>query len=177
MKNKHRREFMELGVKTLGFCFCAGGISSLLNSCEFYSEIQASSQGVTKVINIDTDIDYQANDMERDYFDFKGYGAKIRIPDVNYGVPLILVRKDPDTILCFSSLCTHDNCFGDEITAPSGYFDNPELAGYRLITCNCHGSHFDPWQDGKAIEGPAEKPLKQFKTEFDKNTNLLTIYF
>ncbi len=177
MEDKNRREFLSLGIKTIGICTCATGLATLLNSCEFYNEIQPSSQGITKIINIDTDIDYKSNKIEREYFDFKGFGVKIRIPDVNYGVPLILVRMSDEKIICFSSLCTHDNCFGDEVTAPTGYFDRPDLADYRLIVCSCHGSQFDPWQEGKAILGPAEKPLKQFKTEYDNTTKILKIFF
>ncbi len=178
MADTDRREFLKSGIKVLGVCACAGGLATMLNSCEFYKELQPSWLGITKEINIDKDIDFAASGIKKDYFDkYIGYGVKIRIPDVNYGIPLVLVRKSKDEIMCFSTLCTHDNCFGDDISVPRGYFDRPGMEGYRLIQCNCHGSHFDPWQNGKAVEGPAEKPLKQFRTEYDNSTRILKIFF
>lgn len=174
----NRRGFLKTGIKTLGVCACAGGLATLLNSCEFYDELQPASRGITKKINIDTDIDYAAQKIKREYFENKGYGVKVQMPDVNYGIPLILVRMAKDEIACFSSLCTHDNCFGDEVTPPKGYFPNrPALSDYRLIICSCHGSQFDPWNEGKPAKGPAEKALKRYKTEYNIDTKILEIYF
>lgn len=175
----NRRDFIKGGMKTLGVCTCAGTLASMLNSCEFYSELQPANQQITKSINLDTDIDYEASGVKKEIFEKRpGYGVKVRFSDANYGIPVIIVRKSAEEYVCFSSLCTHDNCFGDDVTVPKGYFENkPSFFKYRLIKCNCHGSLFDPWEGGKPVEGPAEKPLKQFPTEFDKNTRILKIFF
>ena len=181
INNIQRREFFKQSAKTVAVCACVSSVTALLNSCEYYSALEPASQGVDKKVSIspdNKDLKYPAGVTFKTFQQKKGYGAKIRFPDVNYGIPLILVRMTPyEDIACFSSLCTHDNCFGNDVSCPSGYYETPGLKDARLIQCGCHGSKYDPFQNGKAVVGPAEKPLKQFPTEFNKETGILTIKF
>lgn len=172
-----RRNFLKSTAGVVASCTCASSLAASLTSCESYTALETPSQGIEKKVNIDTDLTFPFP-LTKATFKKKGYGAKITFPDVNYGIPLILVRMDENTIDCYSTLCPHDNCFGNDVSAPTGYFDSPEgYKAFRLIKCACHGSRFDPFQDGKAVTGPAEKPLKKFPTSFDKETNILTIKF
>lgn len=173
--NLNRRKFLEKSGKFIVAGVCSTALAQILSSCETYSPLETTA-GIDKVVNIDTDLTFPPP-LTRQLFDKKGFGAKIRFSDVNYGIPVILVRIDADNIYCFSSLCTHDNCFGDDVSVPKGYYDTPSLSSYRLINCACHGSQYDPFQGGKVVTGPAEKALKQFPTKYDKVTHLLTISF
>ncbi|MDD3125483.1 MAG: Rieske (2Fe-2S) protein [Candidatus Kapabacteria bacterium] len=173
---EQRRNFLKNSGKIIVGAACYSTMSAILTSCESYTELVTPSQGIDKIVNIDTDLTFP-KPLTQALFEKKGFGAQIRFPDVNYGIPLILVRIDDNTIACYSSLCSHANCFGDELSIPKGYYESDSLKGYRLITCGCHGSQFDPFQNGKAVTGPAEKSLKRYPTEFDKETRLLTIKF
>lgn len=172
-----RRDFLKSSVGVVASCTCASSLAASLTSCESYTALETPSQGIEKKVNIDTDLTYPFP-MTKSFFNtHNGAGAKITFPDVNYGIPLIIVRMDEKTFDCYSTLCPHDNCFGNDVAIPKGYYDDPKYQDNRLIICACHGSRFDPWQDGKAVTGPAEKPLKKFPTSFDKETNILTIKF
>ena len=172
-----RRDFLKSSAGVVASCTCASALGSTLTSCESYTALETPSQGIDKKVNIDTDLTFPFP-LTKETFKKKGFGAKITFPDVNYGIPLILVRIDENTIDCYSTLCPHDNCFGNDVAAPKGYYETPpSYKDFRLITCACHGSRFDPFQEGKAVTGPAEKPLKKFPTSFDKETNILTIKF
>jgi Rieske Fe-S protein len=58
--------------------------------------------------------------------------------------PVVVVRKDANTAVAYSAVCTHMQC-------------TVGTDGTQII-CPCHGSHFDP-QTGNAIVGPATQPL------------------
>ncbi len=169
INNNSRREFLINLTKSLGVCSCAAIAGSILSSCENFTELTASSQGITKVIDITSPTDIP-KELHRNLLQSIGGGGKAVFDDANYSIPVILVRVSETEIACFSSLCTHDNCYGDDLSVPIS-MDRP------LISCGCHGSTFDPHENGKAVVGPAEKPLKQFKTSFVKETNILTIEF
>lgn len=53
----------------------------------------------------------------------------------------------------YSAVCTHAGC---------------EVA-YQLqsqtLGCPCHGSMFDPAQNGAVLQGPAEQPLEEIPVE------------
>ena len=72
----------------------------------------------------------------------------------------IAVEKKPDnTYRAMLLQCTHQN---------NQLFSNGH--GY---TCNLHGSQFD--KDGHVKKGPAENPLKQFKTIADKDKLIIRL--
>jgi len=162
MKEKDtRRDFLKKGLAGLGVCVCSSSLISALQSCESFTEFSAPGQGITKELNIASEIDFP-NEMDRKLLKMIGYGVKVKFDDANFSIPVIILRLSEDEMACFSSLCTHDNCFGDDITPSLGYFETPEqFKEYRYIICGCHGSRFDPFQNGKAVTGPAEKPLKR----------------
>jgi rieske iron-sulfur protein len=73
---------------------------------------------------------------------------------------LLLVRMDPSTIpgggdvdgaggvFAFSALCTHAGCNVATWIPQNG-----------ILSCDCHASDFDARARGKAIAGPATRPL------------------
>lgn len=157
-----RREFLIKTARLLGASACT--IAALSASgCENFVEKSGPSEGIV----VKFDISDEENLRDR-----IGWGVLKSFPGVNYGIEVILVRLSEEEFVCFSSMCTHAHCSGEKMSMPMGNYD-----GFRVISCECHGSQFDPFQNGKPIDGPAEKPLKQFDTEFDKETNILSIYF
>ncbi|MCX7908491.1 MAG: Rieske (2Fe-2S) protein [Ignavibacteria bacterium] len=113
---------------------------------------------------------------------FIGSGVTKQFNQVNYGIPLIIVRtkkenKDDD-FKCFSGMCTHDQCFGkDKVRAPLKIETISSNIKVCRVVCTCHGSEFDLLDGGKVLKGPAEKPLKEFKCEFNPQKNTLKIYY
>ena len=67
------------------------------------------------------------------------------------GFPICLYRHKEDVYSASLLQCTHQGC---ELSVGGG-----------IYSCPCHGSEFSV--DGKVLEGPADKDLKQFKTSFD----------
>lgn len=65
--------------------------------------------------------------------------------------PICLYKKADEYIACLMR-CTHQDC-------------EVELQGTRYI-CPCHGSEFS--NEGAVLTGPAEEPLRTFKTEQDE---------
>ncbi|MFP4528184.1 MAG: ubiquinol-cytochrome c reductase iron-sulfur subunit [Candidatus Kapaibacterium sp.] len=160
--NINRRKFFIDAGKIAGVCGCGLASISLLNSCEHYWEKESNLSGIDKIINID----------EESYLQKIGYGIKKSYKDVNYGIPVMIIRISDKEFVCFSTLCPHDNCFGDDVQSPLGNFQN-----FKYITCTCHGSKFDPYDGGKPVVGPAEKPLASYPTEYLEHNNQLIIHF
>ena len=63
--------------------------------------------------------------------------------------PILLVNVGRGSYRAVSAVCTHLNC-------------SIRLSG-KVLQCPCHGSTFD--FDGNAVRGPAQRPLRTFKTE------------
>lgn len=159
-KEKSRREFLSKGLKSLGLCVAGISIAPILNSCEVDWSGTQSNSGIIKELDVSQEIRLSR----------VGSGVMKTYPEVNLGIPVIIVCIGESEFVCFSSLCTHESCYGEEnITVPT--------PGREVIVCQCHGSRFDPFDGGKPIQEPAERPLKQFQTEFNKETNILKIYF
>ena len=154
-----RRDFMKKGLALLGLCPATVAAVSGLVSCEFDRE---KNQGLTGGM-----VEFDTNPEET----LTRIGGSViqRWTHVNFGIPIIIVRIADDAFACFSSLCTHANCFGDDLRLPR--------PGRTDIVCYCHGSRFDPFDHGNPIKGPAEKALKEFPSKFDAATGLLEIYF
>ena len=62
------------------------------------------------------------------------------------GEPGVLVRLEDGSYAAYSAVCTHQGCAVQGAEGP-------------LLECPCHGSVFDPAQEGAAVEGPADAPL------------------
>lgn len=156
---KSRRQFILDTAKALGLCSLT---IATISSCEEYLVKSTPSTGVVEEVDISKEPQLQKI----------GYGILKSVKKANYGVPVIIMRLPEDEFVCFSSLCTHDHCFGPDLTLPKGNFP-----GFKEIICQCHGSRFDPYNHAKITMGPAEKPLKEFKTEFNKELSILKIFF
>lgn len=65
------------------------------------------------------------------------------------GEPAVLVHLENGDFVAYSAVCTHQGC---EVAynAEEGTLD-----------CPCHGSVFDPAQEGEPQGGPAQRPLPE----------------
>ena len=73
--------------------------------------------------------------------------------------PLFVVRQNDATFLTLSSICTHRGC---TIEAKTDRFE-----------CPCHGSRYSLL--GDVIKGPAERPLRRYRTALLTNRRTLVI--
>ncbi len=86
-------------------------------------------------------------------------GGAIKTSDPNNSSrPMIVSRISADSIVAFSSECTHQGC---EVPLPSN----------NHITCPCHGATFDG--SGNVLGGPARSALKTYSATL--NGNVVTI--
>ena len=82
-----------------------------------------------------------------------GSQIKVKLPTVDEPV---LVWRTPDGYGALSVVCTHRGC---EVS-----YNGKE----NTIDCPCHGSRFKT--DGSVMNGPAKRPLKQFRMEVTGST-------
>jgi rieske iron-sulfur protein len=69
--------------------------------------------------------------------------------DPNNLVELVkLDVSDATNVVAFSAICTHLGC---TIYA--------QLTEQGMMHCPCHGSQFNPTEEGKVVQGPASRPL------------------
>lgn len=173
---KSRREFLR-NAGALGLSACVA--AALGTSCESYTALDESSTGV--VISIDFKDRQQVSQDEYNLLQKINYGVLKRFPKVNYGVPVCILRQTKDgQFAVYSTMCTHAHCLmKNPLTElPSGdYRGKPGLETYTYFNCHCHGSQFNPFENGRVITGPAENPLKKFACSFDSATEVLTITF
>lgn len=65
--------------------------------------------------------------------------------------PIALYRISDSEFVALYLQCTHQGC---------------EVRPHNtVLSCPCHGSEYDP--KGKVLEGPAERPLKQFPVKIE----------
>lgn len=69
---------------------------------------------------------------------------------------LLVDRADQNTFNALSAICTHQGCL---IT---GYD-----SGSKRFVCPCHGSMFG--LNGQVVNGPAQRALPQYQTQFNNN--------
>jgi len=67
------------------------------------------------------------------------------------GNPAVLVRLRGGNFVAYSALCTHEGC--------AVAYSNGQLA------CPCHGSIFDPANNARVVNGPAQRPLPKIPVE------------
>lgn len=132
---------------------------------------------------IDIDLTNEKSDvLNFPVLNFVGAGVTKQFSQINYGIPLIIVRvkkeNKEDDFRCFSGMCTHDQCFGkDKVRAPIKIETLSQSVKVCRVVCTCHGSEFNLLDGGKVLKGPAEKPLREFKCEFFPMENILRIYY
>lgn len=86
---------------------------------------------------------------------------ELRLPDGaiqldvgNLQAPIIVIRTSENSFVALSPVCMHLGCIARK-----------ESAFFR---CPCHGSTYE--LNGTVVRGPAEQPLRTFKTEYDGKT-------
>ncbi|MBM2815651.1 MAG: Rieske (2Fe-2S) protein [Ignavibacteria bacterium] len=180
-----RRNLISGGFKLFVLTAICPSLAASLSSCELDRTID-TLLGITKEIDI-----YYLKEQFRiqntvdgefrpDWEKYEGWGIMLQFRDVNFGIPVILVWLTNNQFKCYSSLCTHDSCFGNVNPSASKVIlplpkSSPEEVSE--IICSCHGSRFDSIYDAKVTNGPAEKPLRQYKTEYIQSTGMLRIFF
>ena len=149
---EQRRVFLARAASMLGITACGSFLSSVLAGCE--SDVLKSSD---VAVRFDISKDPALSQV--------GGAAKKTFDEHNGGQPVIVLRMDQEEFLVLSSVCTHQGC---EVNLPG--VRGPE------ISCDCHGSLFDP-DTGGVLQGPAQTPLSRFSSSFDSKTQVLTITF
>lgn len=90
---------------------------------------------------------------------------KIFLPkDLNEGINFfneVIVYKNRNDIIVFSSRCTHLGCKIDKIES-------------NHIVCKCHGSKYS--FNGKVLKGPAKKDLTKLNIQFDNSAQQYFVY-
>jgi Rieske Fe-S protein len=76
-------------------------------------------------------------------------GSAIKFKDS--GNPAVLVHLQSGDFVAYSAVCTHQQC--------TVAYKNGQLA------CPCHGSVFDPANNGQVISPPAQRPLPEIPVE------------
>ncbi len=85
-------------------------------------------------------------------------GSMMNVDAEASGGTYLLYRKDEETVLAYTAVCTHAGCR----VAP----------GEDDFICPCHESHFNP-DDGTATGGPAREALTRYATEIADGRILL----
>lgn len=137
-----RRDFLVTGCQAgLGLCLTA----LLGESCGTAAYFAQMTVETDKISVRKSEFQYLKKEaiQERSYVFVKPAGAAF---------PICLYKKDNQYTACLMK-CTHKGC-------------EVEVQGSRYV-CPCHGSEFST--AGAPLEGPAERPLKTFKTTEDEN--------
>ena len=154
-----RRSFLTRSAGVLGLALAGGSLATLLNSCE-----DDSTRGPVDS-NPGNTITVQLNIAEETRLQAVGGSLKRSFGSNNGGFPLIIVRTADDTFHAYTAKCTHQACPVEE-----------DLDSNR-IWCACHDSYFDP-KTGIPFSGSqAMLPLQEFASQFDADTQILTITF
>lgn len=137
-----RRDFLLTGGKA-GLGLCLGSLCALgCGSAAYYAQTTLTAQKIT---------------VPKSEFEYRKKEAVLARPYVfvrlnNPGFPVCLYKTGAGYTACLME-CTHRSC-------------EVEVQGTRYV-CPCHGSEFDT--AGAVLEGPAERPLKTFKTTEDES--------
>jgi Rieske Fe-S protein len=84
-----------------------------------------------------------------DFPELSGTGGAVKLQIEGQRDPVFLVRTGESRYVALSSLCTHLAC---QVRKQPQSF-----------RCPCHGSTYD--LEGEVLRGPAQSPLKRFRTE------------
>jgi cytochrome b6-f complex iron-sulfur subunit len=137
-----RRDFIVTGGQAgLGFCLAAV-LGESCGAAAYYAQATVDAE---KVSVRKTEFQYLKKEelRQRNYVFVKPPGAEFPV----------CLYKSGDTYTACLMRCTHRGC-------------EVEVQGSRYV-CPCHGSEFTT--AGIVLEGPADRPLKTFKTDQDEN--------
>src|SRR3712207_1605878 len=76
-------------------------------------------------------------------------GSAVKFKDA--GNPAVLIHLQSGDFVAYSAICTHQGC--------TVAYRNGQLA------CPCHGSIFDPANNGQVVTPPAQRPLPKIPVE------------
>lgn len=129
-------------IKTCGFAIIGAPLAaSLLQSCTSYHYATFINEDKKFVVPL-SEFTIPDKDKTRSF---------VILDTARFSFP-ICIFKTGNSYTASLMKCTHKGC---EINVGAGMYD-----------CPCHGSEFS--KTGKVIEGPANRPLKTFKTTTDK---------
>ena len=74
-----------------------------------------------------------------------------------------IVHLDSGSYVAFSAICTHQGCSVNYNTAQ------------KLFICPCHGSEYNPAQNGAVVRPPAPRPLSKLQIRVDESSG--NIYY
>lgn len=170
-----KRKFIIDTTKIFGLSIIGSSVPLMLTSCEKYW-VNSTEMNEPEIVSLDSLVFLKLNPKfpARMISTMKSFGKK------NYGIPVIILKVDTNTYACYSSMCTHNNCYGKEFKTVEDYktsnIATPVTKNDKII-CQCHFSEYDPFDHARVLKGPAEKSLKEFRTSFNPDTKELTIYF
>ncbi len=187
---EERRKFFKNTAALVGLGMLSSSMTTLLQSCEEDWD-KSTNSGITKTLELTPYLKIDPK-SKFPFINLKSIGCGIikKFPGVNYGIPVLIIKtgehdetinnvvtKVPDFV-CFSSMCTHNNCLGNEDIAVSRILPSRGTKDEnRFIICSCHGSQYNAFENAKVVKGPAEKPLKRFPCSYDFASKILTINF
>ena len=122
------------------------GVSSLLTACQT-SEVRPSVVNM----NIDSELEVHKNE-----FSAQSY---ILLEHPRQSQPICLFKTGSDKYTASLMSCTHQKC-------------TTSVVGEKIV-CPCHGSRFD--NEGKVLNGPAERDLTTYKTRVMGDTIFVSL--
>jgi thiosulfate dehydrogenase [quinone] large subunit len=89
--------------------------------------------------------------------------GSLHYTDPASGDPAVAVELSNNQWVAYDAVCTHAGC--------TVAYDLQD----RILICPCHGSQFDPGDDGAVIIGPAQSPLSPLDIRVDASGNVYAL--
>ncbi len=113
-----------------------------------------------------------------EHFVYDGVPAiAMRVPEsVPGGLDVDAADREPVHLLGLSRICTHQGCIVDLARDPEAIAVATNYRGDDpSLFCNCHLSVFDPLAAGRAVAGPAQRPLPRVALELRREGDAATV--
>jgi Rieske Fe-S protein len=166
--NTDRRKFLTNAATIAAGVAVVSTTGGLLSSCENYVSENLVTFGQSAYVDI-TLFEPTPPRPPKPSIKRVGQSFQFKFGKFNYGVPVIIYMSSssPIAYACYSSMCTHMNCFGKDVKGPlSKPSTTPGFEDFSRVICSCHGSKYDPFNNGAVINGPAEKPLLSYPISY-----------
>lgn len=118
--------------------------------------VGAGAVGLTWIESIAAQTELRVDLTDPAYEPLTRIGGAVKVPVAGQKRPAMIVRVDEDTIIAYSSSCTHWGC---EVELPD--------ADGR-VECHCHGAEFD--LSGRYVDGPAQGDLERLPLQMITST-------